>query len=62
LIRQGMTKATAELTVKGDMGTFYTGNSAVYDVQFDAGTRGFLPIPQVEIDLSAGVLVQNKGY
>jgi hypothetical protein len=34
----------------------------VYDVVFDPSTRGFLPIPQSEIDLSAGVFQQNDGY
>lgn len=34
---------------------------AGYAVRFDA-TKGFMPIPQSEIDLSNGVLTQNAGW
>ncbi len=63
LLRRGLSVAEQELTVSGDVGEFYTGTPLdIYDVSFDPAARGFLPIPQVEIDLSNGVLVQNDGY
>lgn len=62
LLRQGMNVATQELTVIGVRGPDYVEEQLVYDVSFDPATRGFLPIPQSEIDLSNGVFVQNDGY
>ena len=62
LIRRGLNVASEELTVIGDIGPNYTGPENFFDVTFNQGTRGFLPIPQTEIDLSAGVLVQNTGF
>ena len=62
LIRRGLDVAGQELTVINDIGPNYTGPDNFYDVTFNPATRGFLPIPQVEIDLSAGVLVQNEGF
>jgi starch-binding outer membrane protein, SusD/RagB family len=34
----------------------------LFDVTFNMATRGFLPIPQSEIDLSEGLFRQNDGY
>ncbi|WP_421869451.1 RagB/SusD family nutrient uptake outer membrane protein [Marinoscillum sp.] len=62
LLRRGVTVAQQELSITNDIGSYYTGDPSVYEVTFDADTRGFLPIPQVEIDLSNGVLKQNDGY
>lgn len=62
LIRQGMDVATQELTVIGLRGPDYVEDQIVYDVTFNPATRGFLPIPQTEIDLSGGTFVQNVGY
>lgn len=62
LLRRGLSLAQQELSVTGDIGSDYTGSPAIYDVTFNASTRGFLPIPQTEIDLSNGVLKQNDGY
>ena len=63
LLRRGQSVASKELTVSGNIGPQYTGMPiSIYNVTFNSATRGFLPIPQVEIDLSAGTLVQNKGY
>lgn len=62
LLRRGLTVAESELTVTNDIGSFYTGSPDLYDVTFDPATKGFLPIPQVEIDLSNNVLTQNSGY
>lgn len=62
LLRRGATIANQELSAPGSSGPQYTGDDAVYNVTFNSSTRGFLPIPQTEIDLSNGVLVQNDGY
>ena len=62
LIRRGLSVAGQELTVNGIIGPDYTGNDQLYNVTFDPSARGFLPIPQTEIDISNGVLIQNEGY
>ncbi len=62
LLRRGQTVAAEELTLNGVIGPNYTGDPSIYEVNYNSGTRGFLPIPQVEIDLSSGSLVQNPGY
>jgi len=62
ILRRGMSVASQELTVVGDIGPNYTGPDEFYDATFNQATRGFIPIPQLEIDLSAGVLVQNEGF
>ena len=62
LLRQGLTVADKELTYSGIRGPKYEGDQELFDVTFDKATKGFLPIPQTEIDLSAGSLVQNEGY
>ena len=62
IIRQGMAVASQELTVVGLRGPKYVEDQIVYDHTFNTSTRGFLPIPQTEIDLSAGTLQQNDGY
>lgn len=61
VLRRGQSFAQSELTVSGT-GPDYTGSASVYEVTFNTTTRGLLPIPQVEIDLSNGVLKQNDGY
>ncbi len=62
VIRRGMGYAEQELTKSGISGPNYVEEQQTYDVTFNAATRGFLPIPQTEIDLSAGTFVQNDGY
>ena len=62
VIRRGMVYAEQELTVIGDRGGLYVDDQQVFDVTFDPKTRGFLPIPQYEIDLSGGRFKQNDGY
>lgn len=62
LIRQGMGVAGQELTVVGLRGPDYIGDQINFDVTFNAATKGFLPIPQTEIDLSGGLFNQNSGY
>ena len=62
VIRKGMAYAQQEFTVVGLRGPKYIDDQIVYDHTFNPATRGFLPIPQVEIDISGGVLKQNAGY
>ncbi len=61
LLRQGISHAEQELT-NSVRGPDYVGDQEIFDVTFDPATQGFLPIPQTEIDLSEGTLVQNQGY
>jgi hypothetical protein len=62
VIRRGMSVANQELTTIGIRGPNYIGDQLIFDVTFKSATNGFLPIPQNEIDLSAGLFVQNSGY
>lgn len=61
LLRQGLSTAEAELT-HSEIGPDYEGDDVLYKVNFDINTKGFLPIPQTELDLSAGAFRQNDGY
>jgi hypothetical protein len=54
--------AAQEFTVVGLRGPNYVEDQSVYDVTYNPATRGFLPIPQAEIDLSEGRFKQNPGY
>lgn len=62
VIRKGMDYATSVFTQTGVRGPNYVGDQIIFDVTFNPATRGFLPIPQSEIDLSGGVFKQNAGY
>ncbi len=62
LLRKGLAFANAELTYSGIRGPLYVGDQQIFDVTFNQATRGFLPIPQSEIDLSGGKITQNQGY
>jgi starch-binding outer membrane protein, SusD/RagB family len=62
VIRKGMAYATQEFTVIGVRGPNYTDEQVVYDHTFNTATKGFLPIPQTEVDMSGGKIVQNVGY
>ncbi len=62
VIRQGMNVASQELTTVGIYGPDYIGDQVIFDVTFNPATKGFLPIPQNEIDLSGGLFQQNEGY
>ncbi len=55
--------ATGDLYIndKGQNLTADIGNVADFEVNFDTSKKGFLPIPQNEIDLNSN-LVQNSGY
>ncbi len=62
VLRRGMAFADQELTMNGVRGPNYVGDQQIFDVTFNPTTKGFLPIPQAEIDLSAGAFNQNDGY
>jgi starch-binding outer membrane protein, SusD/RagB family len=62
VLRKGISVAQQEFTVIGLRGPNYTDDQIVYDHTFNMATKGFLPIPQSEIDLSGGVILQNDGY
>jgi hypothetical protein len=62
VLRQGQAIAAQEFTVVGLRGPKYVEDQVVYDVTYNPATRGFLPIPQSEVDLSGGVFKQNDGY
>ncbi len=62
LLRRGVANASSELTHSGIRGPNYEGDQQIFDVTFNEATKGFLPIPQTEVDLSAGVFNQNEGY
>jgi starch-binding outer membrane protein, SusD/RagB family len=62
VIRKGMAFASQEFTVVGLRGPNYVGDQVIFDVTFNSAPRGFLPIPQTEIDLSGGLFSQNTGY
>ncbi len=62
VLRQGVAVAEQEFTDQGIRGPNYEGDQAVFDVTFNSATKGFLPIPQTELDLSEGGFQQNIGY
>ncbi len=62
VIRQGMAYANQQLSHSGIRGPRYEGDQQIFDVTFNPATRGFLPIPQTEMDLSGGAFRQNEGY
>lgn len=62
VLRKGLSFAEQEFTVVGLRGDNYEGDQIVFDHTFDPVTKGFLPIPQTEVDLSAGTFKQNAGY
>ncbi len=63
VLRRGTAYATQEFTYSGITGPNYeSDDQVIYDATFNPATKGFLPIPQTEIDLSAGTFVQNDGY
>ena len=62
LIRKGLNVASTELDNQGQRGPNYVGDEQIFEVSFDPNTKGFLPIPQTEVDLSGGTFIQNQGY
>lgn len=62
VIRRGLDYADSQLTSTGVRGPNYVGDQVIFDTTFDRATRGFLPIPDREIGLTNGDIVQNEGY
>lgn len=62
VLRKGLSFANQTLSYSGLRGPNYVGEQQIFDVTFNPATKGFLPIPQSEVDLSAGTFVQNVGY
>lgn len=62
LLRKGVDYADSQLSYSGIRGPLYEGDQVIFDVTFNKASRGFMPIPQTEIDLSAGMFVQNPGW
>lgn len=63
LLRRGLVTAKAEIDVKNYAFTpDHSGDAQDFNVEFNPATKGLFPIPQTEIDLSAGVFKQNAGY
>lgn len=62
VLRKGLAFANENFTYSGIRGPNYIGDQVIFDVTFDPATKGFLPIPQTEVDLSGGVFIQNAGY
>ncbi len=62
VLRQGLGVADSELSQSDIRGPKYVGDQQLFDMNFNTATKGFLPIPQTEYDLSAGAFNQNEGY
>jgi len=60
LLRWGT--AEAEINKKSNLTVKNDNKSALYTTKFRPETKGFLPIPESQIQLSKGVLVQNDGW
>lgn len=61
VLRRGLAYASQELT-HSFYGPNYVGDQLLFSVTFNSATKGFLPIPQTEIDLSSGTFQPNDGY
>jgi hypothetical protein len=61
VLRQGLAYANQQLT-HSVRGPNYIGDQLLFEVTFNMATKGFLPIPQTEIDLSGGTFRPNAGY
>ncbi|WP_197088555.1 RagB/SusD family nutrient uptake outer membrane protein [Rufibacter radiotolerans] len=63
LLRRGTAVANAAITVnRTTLPANYEGAVSDFKIQFNSARKGFLPIPQSELDLSAGTLKPNAGY
>ncbi|KAF0197320.1 MAG: RagB/SusD family protein [Bacteroidetes bacterium] len=62
VLRKGLSFANTTLSYSGIRGPNYVGDQQLFDVTFNQATKGFLPIPQTEMDLSGGKFNQNQGY
>lgn len=62
VLRKGQAFANQTLSVSGIRGPNYVGEQQIFDVAYNPATKGFLPVPQSELDLSGGTFKQNDGY
>lgn len=62
VLRKGQAFANQTLSYSGIRGPNYVGEQQIFDVTYNPATKGFLPIPQPELDLSGGTFKQNDGY
>lgn len=65
LLRRGLDVTEANITVSGNYGPdfdYKESEESDFDITFNPATKGFLPIPQNEIDLLNGIYDQNEGY
>ncbi|MNS24288.1 SusD family protein [compost metagenome] len=62
LLRYGLPYAKQKIDESSLRGAQYDGDQSRFNMNWDVSKRGRLPIPQVEIDISKGVLKQNEGY
>ncbi|MBL7905768.1 MAG: RagB/SusD family nutrient uptake outer membrane protein [Bacteroidales bacterium] len=62
VLRKGLDYANQTFTYSGIRGPNYVGDQQIFDVTFNPATKGFLPIPQSELDMSGGSFTQNAGY
>lgn len=62
LLRRGITVAEGEISLDGSMAPTYIGDAVDFTITFNTARKGFLPIPQNEIDVVNGALDQNTGY
>lgn len=62
LLRRGQDVAAQNISVSAETKANYVGDAQDFEVQFKLDNRGFFPIPQSEIDISNGKLIQNDGY
>lgn len=65
LLRQGISVAENAISISGAKGEFFDYKESEeidFEVNFNSATKGFLPIPQNEMDLLDGIYTQNIGY
>ncbi|MDX1638498.1 MAG: RagB/SusD family nutrient uptake outer membrane protein [Balneolaceae bacterium] len=62
LQRYGQQTAEQQISVPAGTREGYSGDPQDFTVQFNTATGGVFPIPQSEIEISNGKLIQNEGY
>lgn len=62
LLRRGQEVAGSYINIPAETKPNYVGDDQDFEVQYRSLTKGFFPIPQSEIDISNGKLIQNSGY
>ena len=62
LLRRGQNVAEQHISLQGEVKSGYIGDAQDFAIEYKPAQKGFLPIPQSEIDISNGKLQQNAGY